>query len=152
MIYLKKCIAFSVSDFFPQPFRFLPPLQASIFSAFAEPLRLQASAPHLLLYLFAFCIPIRLCLCFLSMLLIPSSIERAINPPSFILFIWLFSILTLSLIAAAFSNSIFFLFQAEDGIRDWSVTGVQTCALPISHACPPKDEFQDGKARSGNAW
>src|SRR5258706_2331054 len=25
-----------------------------------------------------------------------------------------------------------FLFQAEDGIRDWSVTGVQTCALPIS--------------------
>src|SRR5438046_4760182 len=27
----------------------------------------------------------------------------------------------------------FFFFQAEDGIRDWSVTGVQTCALPISH-------------------
>src|SRR5258706_8094106 len=26
------------------------------------------------------------------------------------------------------------LFQAEDGIRDWSVTGVQTCALPISPA------------------
>src|SRR5438046_7372643 len=26
-----------------------------------------------------------------------------------------------------------FFFQAEDGIRDWSVTGVQTCALPISH-------------------
>src|SRR5438046_5157140 len=26
---------------------------------------------------------------------------------------------------------IFFFFQAEDGIRDWSVTGVQTCALPI---------------------
>ena len=25
-----------------------------------------------------------------------------------------------------------FFFQAEDGIRDWSVTGVQTCALPIS--------------------
>src|SRR5262249_58167693 len=25
----------------------------------------------------------------------------------------------------------FFVFQAEDGIRDWSVTGVQTCALPI---------------------
>src|SRR5437016_8809940 len=24
-----------------------------------------------------------------------------------------------------------FFFQAEDGIRDWSVTGVQTCALPI---------------------
>src|SRR5215213_6391460 len=28
----------------------------------------------------------------------------------------------------------FFFFQAEDGIRDWSVTGVQTCALPISAA------------------
>src|SRR5438093_4387345 len=27
-----------------------------------------------------------------------------------------------------------FFFQAEDGIRDWSVTGVQTCALPISPA------------------
>src|SRR5262249_57026512 len=27
--------------------------------------------------------------------------------------------------------SCFFFFQAEDGIRDWSVTGVQTCALPI---------------------
>src|SRR5438046_5970978 len=30
---------------------------------------------------------------------------------------------------------IFFFFQAEDGIRDWSVTGVQTCALPISASC-----------------
>src|SRR6267378_666745 len=28
--------------------------------------------------------------------------------------------------------SIFFFFQAEDGIRDLYVTGVQTCALPIS--------------------
>src|SRR5437879_9129423 len=28
---------------------------------------------------------------------------------------------------------LFFFFQAEDGIRDTSVTGVQTCALPISH-------------------
>src|SRR5438046_7946434 len=27
--------------------------------------------------------------------------------------------------------SLVFFFQAEDGIRDWSVTGVQTCALPI---------------------
>src|SRR5437016_9039167 len=36
-----------------------------------------------------------------------------------------------------------FFFQAEDGIRDWSVTGVQTCALPISwrycgHALSPE--------------
>src|SRR5260221_10707714 len=28
--------------------------------------------------------------------------------------------------------SFFFFFQAEDGIRDHCVTGVQTCALPIS--------------------
>src|SRR2546427_11442293 len=27
----------------------------------------------------------------------------------------------------------FFFFQAEDGIRDLTVTGVQTCALPISY-------------------
>src|SRR2546426_9791028 len=27
--------------------------------------------------------------------------------------------------------SFFFFFQAEDGIRDYKVTGVQTCALPI---------------------
>src|SRR5438093_13723037 len=32
---------------------------------------------------------------------------------------------------------IFFFFQAEDGIRDWSVTGVQTCALPIWLAFVP---------------
>src|SRR3989454_7406126 len=33
----------------------------------------------------------------------------------------------------------FFFFQAEDGIRDYKVTGVQTCALPISsrHATIP---------------
>src|SRR5256885_4187965 len=31
-------------------------------------------------------------------------------------------------------NSFFFFFQAEDGIRDYKVTGVQTCALPISRA------------------
>src|SRR2546421_1915168 len=29
----------------------------------------------------------------------------------------------------------FFFFQAEDGIRDLIVTGVQTCALPISVYC-----------------
>src|SRR5205085_8953435 len=29
-----------------------------------------------------------------------------------------------------------FFFQAEDGIRDLTVTGVQTCALPISGAVP----------------
>src|SRR5260370_29991521 len=33
-------------------------------------------------------------------------------------------------ISSAFRDQ-FFFFQAEDGIRDSSVTGVQTCALPI---------------------
>src|SRR5688500_20404910 len=37
----------------------------------------------------------------------------------------------------------FYLFQAEDGIRDYKVTGVQTCALPI---CGPVD---GGVARDG---
>src|SRR2546427_11365509 len=31
-----------------------------------------------------------------------------------------------------FRGIFFFFFQAEDGIRDLTVTGVQTCALPIS--------------------
>src|SRR2546425_6453987 len=30
---------------------------------------------------------------------------------------------------------VFFFFQAEDGIRDKLVTGVQTCALPICFVC-----------------
>src|SRR5699024_11984445 len=30
-------------------------------------------------------------------------------------------------------NELSFCFQAEDGIRDRNVTGVQTCALPICH-------------------
>src|SRR2546430_10481226 len=36
--------------------------------------------------------------------------------------------------------SFFFFFQAEDGIRDLTVTGVQTCALPISCSggCRPR--------------
>src|SRR5256885_8349407 len=32
------------------------------------------------------------------------------------------------------SYQLFFFFQAEDGIRDYKVTGVQTCALPICAA------------------
>src|SRR5699024_8486404 len=32
-----------------------------------------------------------------------------------------------------------FFFQAEDGIRDRNVTGVQTCALPISIRVPNRD-------------
>src|SRR4051794_41886709 len=38
----------------------------------------------------------------------------------------------------------FFFFQAEDGIRDGRVTGVQTCALPIS--CRPAELVSLGAA------
>src|SRR5256885_2902967 len=34
--------------------------------------------------------------------------------------------------ASRYVLALFFFFQAEDGIRDYKVTGVQTCALPIS--------------------
>src|SRR2546430_11988159 len=36
--------------------------------------------------------------------------------------------------ACGFGRRALFFFQAEDGIRDLTVTGVQTCALPISVA------------------
>src|SRR2546427_8653885 len=36
---------------------------------------------------------------------------------------------------------VFFFFQAEDGIRDLTVTGVQTCALPISLRLSADDSF-----------
>src|SRR3712207_7988119 len=35
---------------------------------------------------------------------------------------------------------VFFFFQAEDGIRDIGVTGVQTCALPI---CARRETFEE---------
>src|SRR3989454_10545076 len=38
----------------------------------------------------------------------------------------------------------FFFFQAEDGIRDYKVTGVQTCALPISVEDSPIPTVQQG--------
>src|SRR5256885_11314037 len=36
----------------------------------------------------------------------------------------------------------YFFFQAEDGIRDYKVTGVQTCALPISTSGGELDVFK----------
>src|SRR5260370_4964256 len=44
---------------------------------------------------------------------------------------------------------IFFFFQAEDGIRDSSVTGVQTCALPISSSSP---SFRPPSNSSTGSW
>src|SRR2546426_9317919 len=37
-----------------------------------------------------------------------------------------------------------FFFQAEDGIRDYKVTGVQTCALPISFLSEQPSPVSDG--------
>src|SRR3989454_11431052 len=56
------------------------------------------------------------------------------------------------MIAAKLSKHlIIFFFQAEDGIRDYKVTGVQTCALPIwQHSCTKNTSARRaGKARSG---
>src|SRR5690606_39331317 len=41
--------------------------------------------------------------------------------------------------------AVFFFFQAEDGIRDFHVTGVQTCALPI-YGRRPGGLFRAGSA------
>src|SRR2546430_15149101 len=43
--------------------------------------------------------------------------------------------------------SFFFFFQAEDGIRDLTVTGVQTCALPISVVGVRRSQTQRQSAR-----
>src|SRR2546428_12040893 len=48
-----------------------------------------------------------------------------------------------------------FCFQAEDGIRDLIVTGVQTCALPISQYSPGRDDVLPRAGdvdRIGPAW
>src|SRR6266496_4978112 len=42
-----------------------------------------------------------------------------------------------------FFQYLIFFFQAEDGIRDLYVTGVQTCALPISWARRRLATFED---------
>src|SRR2546426_1747416 len=43
----------------------------------------------------------------------------------------------------------FFFFQAEDGIRDYKVTGVQTCALPI--CCRKPIANKSGRCSGGIA-
>src|SRR6266540_2484191 len=45
----------------------------------------------------------------------------------------------------------FFFFQAEDGIRDRDVTGVQTCALPILAARAGPRSRRDGPTRGAGA-
>src|SRR5258707_7259627 len=43
-----------------------------------------------------------------------------------------------------------FFFQAEDGIRDIGVTGVQTCALPIS--CSTAARARSGHCQRASGW
>src|SRR5215211_8605263 len=50
---------------------------------------------------------------------------------------------------------LFFVFQAEDGIRDHCVTGVQTCALPICASRPhshPRRAFRARRPGSSPSW
>src|SRR5256885_13023339 len=50
-------------------------------------------------------------------------------------------------------NAVFFFFQAEDGIRDYKVTGVQTCALPIWHTDRGGARVSQGlQALAGLQW
>src|SRR5438093_13095936 len=49
-------------------------------------------------------------------------------------------------------GSVVFFFQAEDGIRDWSVTGVQTCALPIARALALGGRRHIGDGRREHQW
>src|SRR2546429_6294642 len=55
---------------------------------------------------------------------------------------------SLGLLARAQAGLWFFFFQAEDGIRDVAVTGVQTCALPIS---PRRSGYARGPRRGRRA-
>src|SRR5256885_12963859 len=48
------------------------------------------------------------------------------------------------------SSRVFF-FQAEDGIRDYKVTGVQTCALPISDSRPAQSALAPSRHPRGLA-
>src|ERR1022692_1150581 len=45
---------------------------------------------------------------------------------------------------------VFFFFQAEDGIRDYKVTGVQTCALPISEQGPLVHSLEKSGAQASS--
>ena len=45
---------------------------------------------------------------------------------------------------------LFFFFQAEDGIRDHCVTGVQTCALPICRNEKKGQNKKRGRCRNEN--
>src|SRR5438132_5746724 len=53
---------------------------------------------------------------------------------------------------AACSPTVFFFFQAEDGIRDHCVTGVQTCALPIFLIYPSQYVAEEKRQIHEHVW
>ena len=63
-------------------------------------------------------------------------------------FVFILVFFHLRLLFSLFIRSffVFFFFQAEDGIRDYKVTGVQTCALPIlEYFCCSTRMLQTGR-------
>src|SRR5260221_5604141 len=57
---------------------------------------------------------------------------------------------TAIILVVAICYLFFFFFQAEDGIRDHCVTGVQTCALPISLHLLAKDGTEVSRETADN--
>src|SRR5437660_6565646 len=64
------------------------------------------------------------------LLLISNAVQNAMTGPDTSLIGGVIAATTLLILNYVVAE-LFFFFQAEDGIRDGHVTGVQTCALPI---------------------
>src|SRR5690349_22142211 len=69
---------------------------------------------------------------------------RSSNAINYVYFFFVFFIICITFVF------FFFFFQAEDGIRDLYVTGVQTCALPILTVKVHSSRAVDGCSRT--AW
>src|SRR5256885_39656 len=75
------------------------------------------------------------------------------TPTAISIFVWL-SMVQLMAVFISMRCTLcghFFFFQAEDGIRDYKVTGVQTCALPIYRAGGGDLQFPSGGRRQAPA-
>src|SRR5260221_9424996 len=61
-------------------------------------------------------------------------LRRSINQRLLYIVYYSFHCIIPCFLLSSFITIFIFFFQAEDGIRDHCVTGVQTCALPISYS------------------